>query len=52
MIDDGRISSNNNGTSTGVKRMRNSTTQKSSTHTKSSKEQASRINNNFQSNNK
>lgn len=52
MIDNSRISSDDNGTSTGIKRMRDSTTRKSSTHTKGGKEQASRIDNNFQGNNK
>lgn len=52
MIDDGRISSDDDGTSTGVKRMRDSTTRKSGTHTKGDKEQASRIDNDFQGNNK
>lgn len=51
MIDNGSISSDNNGTSTGVKRMRDSTTCKSGTHTKGGKEQASRIDNDFQSDN-
>ena len=51
MIDDGRISSEDDGTSAGVKRMRDSTTRKSGTHTKGSKEQASSIDNDFQSDN-
>ena len=51
MIDDGRISSNDDGTSAGVERMRDSTTRKSGTHTKGGKEQASRIDDNFQSDN-
>lgn len=52
MIDNSRISSDDDGTSTGIKRTRNGTTRKSSTHTKSGKEQASRINDNLQGNNK
>lgn len=52
MIYDGRISSEDDGTSTGVKRMRDSATCKSGTHTKGGKEQASRINDNLQGNNK
>ena len=52
MIDNSRVSSDNDGTSTGVKRMRDSTTRKSGTNAKSGKEQASRIDNDFQSDNK
>lgn len=51
MIDDGRISSDDDGTSTGIERMRDSTTGKSSTNTKGGKEQASRIDNDFQNDN-